>query len=142
MQHQQQALYQQQLASNQVLSFQTPGLAPHRGAHRRVQSTVPMSPGSGATFGNVQPMGQFGNMPGMNLGLDGQAQGIPRGHGRRHSVNVVNKTASQPNLSTIAYDTFDDGFVQPAPMGAHSRQTSRVDSSWRISESFSSCVDV
>ncbi|KAF8205029.1 SSD1 protein [Pholiota molesta] len=133
LQQQQQALYQQQLASNQVLSFQTPGLAPHRGAHRRVQSTLPMSPGSGATFGNVQPpMGQFGNISGLNLGLDGQTQGVPRGHGRRHSVNVVNKTVSQPNLSSLTYDTFEDGFAPPASMTGHSRQTSRVDSSWRI----------
>jgi protein SSD1 len=136
LQQQQQALYQQQLASNQVLSFQTPGLAPHRGAHRRVQSTLPMSPGSGATFGNVQPpMGQFGNISGLNLGLDGQTQGVPRGHGRRHSVNVVNKTVSQPNLSSLTYDTFEDGFAPPASMTGHSRQTSRVDSSWRISKS-------
>ncbi|KAF9567331.1 SSD1 protein [Agrocybe pediades] len=133
LQQQQQALYQQQLASGQVMSFQTPGLAPHRGAHRRVQSTVPMSPSSGATFGSVQnPMGQFGNLAGLNIGLDGQAQGVPRGHGRRHSVNVVNKTVSQPNMGSLAFDTFDDGFTAPAPAGGHSRQASRVDSSWRI----------
>ncbi|KAF8974509.1 hypothetical protein BDZ97DRAFT_29165 [Flammula alnicola] len=133
LQQQQQALYQQQLASNQVLSFQTPGLAPHRGSHRRVHSTVPMSPGSGATFGNIQhPMGQFGNIGGLNLGLDGQTQGVPRGHGRRHSVNVVNKSASQTNISSLAYDGFDDGFAPAVSMGGHSRQTSRVDSSWRI----------
>lgn len=134
LQQQQQALYQQQLASNHVLSFQTPGLAPNRpGSHRRVQSTVPMSPSSGATFGSVQnPMGQFGNIAGLNLGLDGQTQGVPRGHGRRHSVNVVNKTASQPNIGSLVYDGFDDNFVPPVPIGGHSRQTSRVDSSWRI----------
>ncbi|PPQ94041.1 hypothetical protein CVT25_009889 [Psilocybe cyanescens] len=134
LQQQQQALYQQQLASNQVLSFQTPGLVPHRGAHRRVQSTVPMSPSSSATFGSIQhPMGQFGNMGGLNLGLDGQTQGIPRGHGRRHSVNVVNKTVSQPNIGSASYEGFDDGFAPTVPaMGGHSRQTSRVDSSWRI----------
>ncbi|KAF8913951.1 SSD1 protein [Gymnopilus junonius] len=134
LQQQQQALYQQQLASNQVLSFQTPGLAPNRpGSHRRVQSTIPMSPGAGATFNSLQhPMGQFGNITGLNLGLDGQTQGVPRGHGRRHSVNVVNKTASQPNIGSLAYEGFDDGFVPPAPMGGHSRQASRVDSSWRI----------
>ncbi|KAF5388028.1 hypothetical protein D9615_000459 [Tricholomella constricta] len=139
LQQQQQALYQQQLASNQVLSFQTPGLAPNRGAHRRVQSTVPMSPGAGATFGGLQnPMGQFGNMGGLNLGLDGQTQGIPRGHGRRHSVNVVNKAGGHPGMGSISYgnpyagqEGFEDGFAPPA-FGGHSRQVSRVDSSWRI----------
>ncbi|KAJ7179085.1 SSD1 protein [Mycena filopes] len=136
LQHQQQALYQQQLASNQVMSFQTPGLAPNRGvAHRRVHSTVPMGAGG---FGGLQnPMGQFGNLGTLNLGLDGQPQGIPRGHGRRHSVNVVNK-AGPANGGSISYgnpyagqDGFDDGF-NPASFG-HSRQPSRVpDSSWRI----------
>jgi protein SSD1 len=95
-----------------------------------------MSPGSGATFGSVQhPMGQFGGISGLNLGLDGQTQGVPRGHGRRHSVNVVNKTASQPNLGSLAFDGFEDGFgVSAVPLGGHSRQASRVDSSWRISK--------
>ncbi|KAH0587636.1 hypothetical protein H2248_006404 [Termitomyces sp. 'cryptogamus'] len=136
LQQQQQALYQQQLASNQVLSFQTPGLAPSRGTHRRVQSTAPMSPSAGATFGNLQnPMGQFGNLSGLNLGLDGQTQGIPRGHGRRHSVNVVNKGA-QPGIGSISFpyvgqDGFDEGFTPPSFNG-HSRQVSRADSSWRI----------
>jgi len=140
LQQQQQALYQHQLASNQVLSFQTPGLAPNRGAHRRVQSTVPMSPGAGAAFGALQqnPMGQFGNLGGLNLGLDGQTQGIPRGHGRRHSVNVVNKAGGQPGMGSISYgnpyaaqEGFDDGFAPPS-LGGHSRQVSRADSSWRI----------
>lgn len=144
LQQQQQALYQQQLASNQVLSFQTPGLAPNRGAHRRVQSTVPMSPGA-ASFGTQQnPMGQFNNLGGLNLGLDGQPQGIPRGHGRRHSVNVVNKAPGHPNLGSISYgnpymsqqqENFDDGFAPPpSSFGGHSRQVSRADSSWRISK--------
>ncbi|KAJ7283592.1 SSD1 protein [Mycena rebaudengoi] len=137
LQQQQQALYQQQLASNQVMSFQTPGLAPNRGpAHRRVHSTVPMGVAGGA-FGGP-PMGQFGNLGTLNLGLDGQPQGIPRGHGRRHSVNVVNKSGSL-TAGSISYgnpyagqDGFDDGFA-PASFGGHSRQASRVaDSSWRI----------
>ncbi|PPQ98528.1 hypothetical protein CVT24_004019 [Panaeolus cyanescens] len=131
LQQQQQALYQQQLASGQVLSFQTPGLGPTRGAHRRVQSTVPMTPGGGS-FGSTQPMGQFGNLGSLNLGLDGQPQGVPRGHGRRHSVNVVNKSISQPGMSSVGLDSFDDGFIPPSSMGGHSRQGSRVDASWRI----------
>lgn len=136
LQQQQQALYQQQLASNQVLSFQTPGLAPNRpAAHRRVQSTVPGMPGGGGmNFGSPQAaMGQFGTLGNLGLGLDGQPQGVPRGHGRRHSVNVV-KT---PGQGSVSYgmggpqDGFDDGFT-PASFNGHSRQASRADSSWRI----------
>ncbi|KAJ7228625.1 SSD1 protein [Mycena pura] len=136
LQHQQQALYQQQLASNQVMSFQTAGLAPNRGAHRRVHSTVPMSAG-GAFPQNT--MNQFGNLGTLGMGLDGQPQGVPRGHGRRHSVNVVNKPGLGPNGGSISYgnpygqDAFDDGFNPPSFGGGHSRQPSRVaDSSWRI----------
>lgn len=91
-------------------------------------------------------MGQFPNMgnpiPGtgsFGTGLDGQS-GVPRGHGRRHSVNVVNKTI---NTGSITYpapfadpESFDDGFAPPATFGGHSRQGSRVDNSWRISELF------
>jgi protein SSD1 len=130
LQRQQAALYQQQLASNQVLSFQTPGLAPNRAAaHRRVQSTVPM-----AAFGS--PSGQQGLMSqlglrNLSLGLDGQPQGIPHGHGRRHSVNVVNKPGSQSSLG-IGQDGYEDGFAPPA-LGGHSRQVSRNDSAWRLS---------
>ena len=88
----------------------------------------------GAALGSIQnPIGQFTSVNGLNLGLDGQTQGVPLGHGRRHSVNVVNKSASQPGPGTASYDGFDDGFVGPA-LGGHSRQASRADSSWRISE--------
>lgn len=138
LQQQQQALYQQQLATNQVLSFQTPGLAPSRGAgHRRVQSNVPMG-GIGSGFPSQNPMGQFGNLGTLGLGLDGQNQNTPRGHGRRHSVNVVNKSGGQNSLGSISYgsnqftaDGFDDGFAPPS-FPSHSRQASRADSSWRI----------
>ena len=87
-------------------------------------------------------IGQFGNLN-MNVGLDGQNQGMPRGHGRRHSVNVVNKTGGSVGLATslsyggaYAQEGFDDGFTpSAAAFGSHSRQPSRVtDSSWRISE--------
>ena len=135
MQQQQQALYQQQLAQNQVLSFQTPGLAPPRaGAHRRVQSTLPMGMGLGAGLGGQQnPMGQFGQLGNLGLGLDGQPGGIPRGHGRRHSVNVLNKTNGPQGLSASIHannlDGFDDGFVPPAALNnGHARN----DSTWRI----------
>jgi len=129
LQQQQQALYQHQLASNQVLSFQTPGLAPAN-RHRRVQSTAP-GVGAGASFGAPQnPMGQFNNLGGLGLGLDGQTQGIPRGHGRRHSVNVVNKG---PGASIGGFNEgFDDGFSAPSNFNGHSRQVSRADNSWRI----------
>lgn len=137
LQRQQVALYQQQLASNQVLSFQTPGLAPNRAAaHRRVQSTVPMplgTPGGQQAF-----MSQLG-LGNVSLGLDGQPQGVPRGHGRRHSVNVVNKSASQSSVG-VGQDGFDDGFAQPAALGGHSRQVSRADSAWRLSAFLSSTL--
>ncbi|KAI0347280.1 RNB-domain-containing protein [Trametopsis cervina] len=131
LQQQQQALYQQQLAQNQVLSFQTPGLAPPRaGAHRRVHSTLPMSMGlSAGLAGQQTAMGQFGNV---GLGFDAQPQGVPRGHGRRHSVNVLNKTGGPQGLSASIHasnlDGFEDGFVAPAALNGHAR----ADSAWRI----------
>ncbi|OBZ70401.1 DIS3-like exonuclease 2 [Grifola frondosa] len=133
LQQQQQALYQQQLASNQVLSFQTPGLAPGRGTtHRRVHSTVPMSVGLGGFGGPQTAMGQFGTLGGLGMGLDGQAQGIPRGHGRRHSVNVLNKPSGQPSLGfSASQDGFEDGFAPPVSLGG-APQHNRSDSSWRI----------
>lgn len=129
LQRQQAALYQQQLASNQVLSFQTPGLAPNRAAaHRRVQSTVPVA--LGGPNGQQTLMGQLG-LRNVGVGLDGQPQGVPRGHGRRHSVNVVNKSASQSNVG-MGQDGFEDGFAPPTALGGHSRQVSRADSAWRL----------
>ena len=76
-------------------------------------------------------MSQLG-LQNLGVGLDGQPQGVPRGHGRRHSVNVVNKSASQSNAG-IGQDGFEDGFAPPAPLGGHSRQVSRADSAWRLS---------
>lgn len=123
------------------MSFQTPGLAPNRSAHRRVQSTVPV--GVGAANMNMpfvqQAMGQFGTPGGMNMGFDPQqgARGGP-GHGRRHSMNVVNKTPSAPNFGATPFpvqEGFDDGFQPPPPAGAHNRQASRSDAGWRMSES-------
>ncbi|KZT74372.1 RNB-domain-containing protein [Daedalea quercina L-15889] len=131
LQQQQAALYQQQLASNQVLSFQTPGLAPGRpNVHRRVHSTVPMGMGMNPFGGPQAAMGQFGNIGNLSMGLDGQPSGVPRGHGRRHSVNVLNKSGS-PGLGALGFsqsaDGFDDGFTAPGGNG-HTRN----DSSWRI----------
>ncbi|KAL4075813.1 SSD1 protein [Scleroderma citrinum] len=126
LQQQQQALYHQQLASNQVLS-----MVPNR--HRRVQSTVPV----GNLPGFNAPIPQFNGMNNLGLGFDHQPTGLPRGHGRRHSVNVVNKantshgSAGSISFPYTAQDGFDDGFAPPG-FGGHSRTTSRVDSSWRI----------
>ncbi|KZT12467.1 RNB-domain-containing protein [Laetiporus sulphureus 93-53] len=134
LQQQQAALYQHQLASNQVLSFQTPGLAPGRpNVHRRVHSTVSMGMGMNPFNGPQAAMGQFGSLGSLGMGLDGQPSGVPRGHGRRHSVNVLNKSGSQPGLGALGFsqsaDGFDDGFTPPANVtGGHSRS----DSSWRI----------
>lgn len=121
------------------MSFQTPGLVPNR-VHRRVHSTVPLGMNTGAmgSIGSQQGlMGQLG-LGNVNLGLDGQPQGLPRGHGRRHSVNVVNKSVSQPGMGSLGSfnglaEGFDDGFAPPPGFGGHSRQASRADSSWRLS---------
>ncbi|KAI0771610.1 hypothetical protein BD413DRAFT_625073 [Trametes elegans] len=134
LQQQQAALYHQQLASNPVLSsFQSPGFPPGRGAHRRVHSTVPMSAGMNAFGGPQTAMGQFGNLSSLGMGLDGQPSAVPRGHGRRHSVNVLNKTGG-PSLASLGFsasaDGFDDGFAPPVGLGGSGH--SRSDSSWRI----------
>lgn len=135
LQQQQQALYQHQLASNQVLSLQTPGLVPNR--HRRVQSTLPVNiTGNNNVAGFTPPMGQFNSMANLGINPDSQPPGLPRGHGRRHSVNVVNKSSTSHNVGSVSFpysgqDSFDDGFA--SPFGGHSRTPSRVDSSWRIS---------
>jgi protein SSD1 len=117
LQQQQQALYQQQLASNQILSSQNPGFTPNRpSAHRRVQSTVPVGiSGGNNIFGAQNPMGQLGNLNGLGMGLDGQTAGIPRGHGRRHSVNVLNKAVGQSigSFEDGGFEPFDDGFNLP-----------------------------
>jgi protein SSD1 len=117
LQQQQQALYQQQLASNQILSLQNPGFTPTRpSAHRRVQSTVPVGiSGGNNIFGAQNPMGQLGNLNGLGMGLDGQTAGIPRGHGRRHSVNVLNKAVGQSigSFEDGGFEPFDDGFNLP-----------------------------
>ncbi|THH32915.1 hypothetical protein EUX98_g1301 [Antrodiella citrinella] len=133
LQQQQQALYQAQLASNQVLSFQTPGLAPPRGgAHRRVHSTLPLGMGMPSFAGGQAAMGQFGQIGNLGMGTD---NGIPRGHGRRHSVNVLNKTGSQPGLGSMfsnSQDGFDDGFMPPPALAGNTGNHTRADSSWRI----------
>ena len=95
-----------------------------------------MSPGG---FNNNAPgQGQYGNL-GM-MGLDGQPQGLPRGHGRRHSVNVLNKqgvptggSVSYPNPYNGQQEGYEDGFAPP--FNAHSRQVSRADNGWRMSTS-------
>jgi len=61
------------------------------------------------------------------MGLDGQTAGIPRGHGRRHSVNVLNKTVGQSigSFEEGGFEPFDDGFNQPGQQqrGAYTRYT-------------------
>lgn len=114
-------------------SISTPSLSNQRAAaHRRIQSQQ-VSPGG--IQSNFQPPPVSGFVGGM--GLD-QA---PRGHGRRHSVNVLNKGhASQPSqfFSYNGVEGFDDSFQTPAnapPVPTqHNRNASKADSSWRISE--------
>ncbi len=85
------------------------------------------------SFGGHQAMGQFGSLGGLGMGLDGQPSNVPRGHGRRHSVNVLNKTGG-PSLASLGFsasaDGFDDGFAPPSALGGNGH--SRSDSSWRM----------
>ncbi|KAG8761464.1 hypothetical protein FRC14_003877 [Serendipita sp. 396] len=135
LQAQQQQLLQQHLATNQVMSssISAPALSAQRSAaHRRIQSQQ-VSPGG--FQGGFQPPAPAGGFVGGGMGLD-QA---PKGHGRRHSVNVLNKGhASQPSqfFSYSGVDEFDENFQTPAnapPVPTqHNRNASRADSSWRI----------
>ncbi|KAG8989799.1 hypothetical protein FRB90_002059, partial [Tulasnella sp. 427] len=140
LQAQQQQLLQQQLATNTVMqSLSTsPNLArgglANAGAHRRIQSQqVPI----GLGFPNYNnPMGGFGLGGGVGLGIASQDPGNKGSHGRRHSVNVINKAAEQGGAAAGLFngaqnDGFDDGFMPVMP-GGHSRQASRADSSWRM----------
>ncbi|KAG8928615.1 hypothetical protein FRC02_006667 [Tulasnella sp. 418] len=147
LQQQQQQLLQQQIATNTVMqSFQnSPQLGRGGGnVHRRIQSQqVPMGMGAfpGVGFNN---MGNFGVSGGIGLGLASGQDTTGRGnHGRRHSVNVINKAAEQGAAAAQnniyggginEADAFDDGFAAPQPgggAGGHSRQASRADSGWR-----------
>lgn len=153
LQQQQQQLLQQQIATGSVMSAFAG--AANLGAgrpmqnHRRIQSQqIPVGGGMNG-FGNMQggPMANFGGMGvnnGIGMGLPAeQNPNMPRGHGRRHSVNVINKTPgggetlgqfNYPyNQGPAANDGYDDGFA-PAPPSGHNRAASRSDASWRISE--------
>ncbi|KAH7105526.1 SSD1 protein [Auriculariales sp. MPI-PUGE-AT-0066] len=151
LQQQQQALLQQQIASSQIMaSVNTPQLASNarQAAHRRIQSTqVPMGMGMGMGFagaGNFNPgLLAFPSVPQAGLGLDQGGINIPRGqHGRRHSVNVLNKTPTATtfnapfNQSNFGGEAFDDSYAQSSsvPGNGHARTMSRAaaDSSWRI----------
>lgn len=94
-------------------------------AHRRIQSQQVPASAMGMNFGAFNMPG-MGFPTGINLGVsnDGQ-QGLPRGHGRRHSVNVLNNNRSD-SVSGFLQDDYDDGFQPPAVLGGHSRQVSRA----------------
>ena len=124
--------------------------------HRRIQSTQAMMGQFGAG-GIVMPapgIGGYG-MPGMGvsnldasgalgLGLGAAPGARGPGHGRRHSMNVINKNPTAgadvggigPNFAANSLDGgYDDGFTPPAVgAGGHSRQVSRADPSWRGSK--------
>lgn len=168
LQQQQQHILQQQIASNQVMgsAFATPqlggasggglrqpipsGAAAAAAGHRRIQSTQAMMGQFGASgFSMPGGVGSYG-MPGMGmtnldasgaLGLGlGAAPGVRGQHGRRHSMNVINRNAGSiggdisgsPNFGVSNLEGFDDGFA-PAGGGGHSRQPSRADPTWRNS---------
>lgn len=149
LQQQQQQLLQQQMATGGVMSaFGTTtnlGVGRPMQNHRRIQSQqIPPATGMGGFGGMQGPMGNFGAMGlnngmGMGMGLPAeQNPNMPRGHGRRHSVNVINKspgggeTLGQSNYPyNQGNDGYEDGFAPP-PSGGHVRQASRSDASWRI----------
>jgi len=121
-------------------SISAPALSSQRpAAHRRIQSQQ-VSPGGFQNSYAPPAPAPVGSYVGGGMGLD-QAS-LPRGHGRRHSVNVLNKGHnSQPSqfFSYNGVDGFDDGFQPPAnapPVPTqHNRNASRTaDSSWRISK--------
>lgn len=72
------------------------------GGHRRIQSHAPQSGpmGSFSTNANAGGMGNFGLGQGQQGQSPASASSVPRGHGRRHSVNVVNKNAQANNASS------------------------------------------
>lgn len=125
------------------------GAAAAAAGHRRIQSQAIMGQFGANAFGMPGSLGGYG-IPGMGLpGLDQSALGLglsstgPRAqHGRRHSVNVINKNtgplggdlSSSPSYNANNLDGFDDGFTAPSGPGGHSRQASRADTSWRNSE--------
>lgn len=89
-------LQQQQLMQSGSGTAGTPlnGTAHGFGGHRRIQSHAPRS----------GPMGSFSTSNTFNGGLNNfaapsqpapQPSNLPRGHGRRHSVNVLNKANQQ-----------------------------------------------
>jgi protein SSD1 len=121
LQMQQQQLLQQQVQftpSTAMLATQQQQQQPQaqtgRGAgHRRIQSHAPQT----------GPMGSFATQ-GTNLGVIGQQQlhtpgsgganTLPRGHGRRHSVNVMNKNAAANQApSADAGKPLDHAFSSP-----------------------------
>ena len=99
-------------------------------AHRRVQSTLPASLGN-----QFSAMGQFA-VP-SNIGFD-LPQGFPRGHGRRHSVNVINNKGngigSSTNFPSVPFDNYEEEYSTQPGISSHSRQSSHNESSWRISK--------
>ena len=92
----------------------------------RTVVSLPLSLGN--HFGNA---GQYISPSSLNFDLP---LALPRGHGRRHSVNVVNKGVSPgaPASFPLSHDNFEDGFSIHGNTSNHSRHQSRSDSIWRI----------
>jgi protein SSD1 len=80
-------------------------------------------------------MNQMNQPPQMPMPQPAPPQPAGRGnaHGRRHSVNVLAK-GHQPQQSMGGYNFYNEGYDEGFAPPAHSRQASRADSSWRISE--------
>ncbi|PWN40199.1 RNB-domain-containing protein [Ceraceosorus guamensis] len=101
LQLQQQALLQQQVHFNpssalggQPTSPMGPASGARGGQHRRIQSHAPQTGpmGSFSTGNTFGLSGGFNPQPHQQLQQQGGGN-VPRGHGRRHSVNIVNKNA-------------------------------------------------
>lgn len=127
LQLQQQQLLQQQIQFNPstALGGQPQAARPQPqapvsrvGGHRRIQSHAPQT----------GPMGSFATS-GTHLGALGlhqqqqtNASQLPRGHGRRHSVNVLNKNAAVSSDPTSGAQ-LDYSFSPPPEHGMHQQQS-------------------
>jgi protein SSD1 len=91
------------------------------GGHRRYQSQQVSSSnnagGMSAFAGLPSAMGQF-SQPGGFTYSQGQQSGLPKGHGRRHSVNVVGKStngsATSPPLPSAPLPTLGSMVMSPS----------------------------
>lgn len=87
---------------------------------------------------SISSLGAYGGSFG--VAPQGEDVNAMRGHGRRHSVNVLNKQ-SIGSFGGLQ-DGFEDGFNPPAALGGHSRAASRADPTWGESLSASGSLSL